>query len=154
MNKEIAKRLLCLLMILLLAGCGAADTTLAWQGTLAQSGSAIEARGKPVQEGKTDFYLSGDTQPERTLLLSGEACPVITLHGVERSAVQVEFAEPFQGGYHTYADADPVEKMDYRVATAENAVTFDLDTVYNFVFTVTTPQGIDRFLVVCGGKQG
>lgn len=143
---------LCLAM---LAGCGAReiDTTPVWQGQLPQTGVEMALSNCTLLGEEPVYYTldrdSTDPWTERPALQT-EGVPVVTLYGVEPEEVELRFVENIDTLYLYYDKMMPQQDLDYIVTEPEDGtLQYELDTVYNYEFVVTTPQGTDTMIVTC-----
>ena len=73
-----------------------------------------------------------------------------TLTGVTADQVELRFSEEIADLYLGYDRVMPQPKLDYIFTeTADGALQYQLDTVYNYEFIITTETGTDDFLVIC-----
>ena len=60
------------------------------------------------------------------------------------------YSEEIADLYLGYDRVMPQPKLDYIFTeTADGALQYQLDTVYNYEFIITTETGTDDFLVIC-----
>ena len=72
------------------------------------------------------------------------------LTGVTADQVELRFSEEIADLYLGYDRVMPQPKLDYIFTeTADGALQYQLDTVYNYEFIITTETGTDDFLVIC-----
>ena len=140
--------------LLLLAGCAqAVDTTPVWQQTLPATGAEMELSNCTLLSEEPVPYAMGrehgnDWQDRPALEVEG--VPVVTLRGVEAEDVELRFAENIAGLYLYYDKMMPQVDLDYIVTELpDGSLQYRLDTVYNFEFVLTTPDGSDTMLVIC-----
>ena len=144
----------CLLLALLLAGCAQpVDTTPVWQQTLPATGVEMELSNCTLlSEEPVPYVMSreeGEAWQERPAL-EVEGVPVVTLRGVEAEDVELRFAENIAELYVYYDKMMPQFDLDYiQTELPDGSLQYRLDTVYNFEFVVTTPDGSDTILVIC-----
>lgn len=146
----------CLLpFCLLLSGCAsqATDMEPVWRQQLPETGVYMELnQGALVSDAPVQYAMGRlDTSYwSEHPALQVEGVPVITLRGVEPEQVELRFAENISDLYIYYDKVMPQSELDYVVTEGEDgALQYRLDTVYNFDFVVTTPQGTDSMLVIC-----
>lgn len=152
--KQIALRPAALLLSLaLLAGCARTpDLTPVWQKTLPGSGAgATLANCTLLDETEVDYiYERSDQDWKKRPALVTTPNPVLTLTGVTEDQVELRFSEQIADLYLGYDRVTPQPKLDYIFTeTEEGALQYQLDTLYNYEFIITTEQGTDDFLVIC-----
>lgn len=75
---------------------------------------------------------------------------MLTLTGVTADQVELRFSEKIADLYLGYDRVMPQPKLDYIFTeTADGVLQYQLDTVYNYEFIITTETGTDDFLVIC-----
>ena len=128
-----------LLSLALLTGCARTpDMTPVWQETLPGSGAKATLSNCTLQdEREVDYIYSREDQDWKTRpALFTTTSPVLTLTGADL--------------YLGYDRVMPQPKLDYIFTeTADGALQYQLDTVYNYEFIITTETGTDDFLVIC-----
>ena len=140
--------------LLLLAGCvQPVDTTPVWQQTLPATGVEMELSNCTLLSEEPVPYVrsrdADETWQERPAL-EVEGVPVVTLHGVQAEDVELRFAENIAELYLYYDKMMPQVDLDYILTELpDGSLQYRLDTVYNFEFVVTTPDGSDTMLVIC-----
>ena len=78
------------------------------------------------------------------------ASPGADADGVTADQVELRFSEEIADLYLGYDRVMPQPKLDYIFTeTADGALQYQLDTVYNYEFIITTETGTDDFLVIC-----
>ena len=143
-----------LLLAVVLTGCARSmdgSGPPAWQGTLPATGAEVTLRGAAVTQTAMPLW-SAPQQPlsDAALTLLADARPTVEIAGVPADAVSLAFATPQGAGRISNPDANPVEKLDYRRQTPEEADTLlALDTVYDYLLTVQTDKGTDYLIICC-----
>ena len=61
--------------------------------------------------------------------------------------MEVRFAQPYETGMRLYTDNVIMPKLDYKATRQEDTLTVQLKTVYYYLITVTTEEGMDRFVI-------
>ena len=135
-----------LLPLALLAGCARTpDMTPVWQKTLPGSGAKATLSNCTLRdETEVDYIYSREDQNwKKYPALFTTPSPVLTLTGVTADQVELRFSEQIDR-------VMPQPKLDYIFTeTADGALQYQLDTVYNYEFIVTTETGTDDFLIIC-----
>ena len=133
-----------LLPLALLTGCARTpDMTPVWQETLPGSGAKATLSNCTLQdEREVDYIYSREDQDWKTRpALFTTASPVLTLTGVTADQVELRFSEEIADLYLGYDRVMP--------QPADGVLQYQLDTVYNYEFIITTETGTDDFLVIC-----
>lgn len=142
-----------LLPLALLTGCARTpDMTPVWQEKLPGSGAQATLANCTLQdEEEVDYIYDRDDQEwKKRPALFTTASPVLTLTGVTADQVELRFAEQIADLYLGYDRVMPQPKLDYIFTeTEDGALQYQLDTVYNYEFIITTEAGTDDFLVIC-----
>ncbi|MCI6385669.1 MAG: hypothetical protein SPH66_06205 [Gemmiger sp.] len=142
-----------LLPLALLAGCARTpDMTPVWQKTLPGSGAKATLSNCTLRdETEVDYIYSREDQNwKKYPALFTTPSPVLTLTGVTADQVELRFSEQIADLYLGYDRVMPQPKLDYIFTeTADGALQYQLDTVYNYEFIVTTETGTDDFLIIC-----
>lgn len=155
MKKQRAVCLAVLPLACLLGACAApaADADPVWQQELPNTGVYMELSNCTLL---SDEPVSYALSREDALNLSEhpalqvEGTPVITLRGVEEEQVELRFSENISDLYLYYDKVMPQQDLDFVLTKGEDgALHYRLDTVYNYDFVVTTPEGTDTMLVIC-----
>lgn len=151
------KRKICVLPLaaVVLAGCAAAavDTTPVWQQQLPQTGVDMQLSNCELVGEEPVYYAlersEGDQWEERPALQT-EGVPVVTFYGASPEEVQLRFVENIDTLYLYYDKVMPQQDLDYIVTELpDGGLQFELDTVYNYEFVVTTRNGEDSMIVTC-----
>ena len=74
--------------------------------------------------------------------------PIVTFYGAAAQDIDLEYLEDIGDVYVDYDRVKPQIKLDYILTEGDGYVSYELDTAYNFEFTVTTQTGEDKILVV------
>ena len=74
--------------------------------------------------------------------------PVVTFYGAAAQDIDLVYLEDIGDVYVDYDRVKPQIKLDYILTEGDGYVSYELDTAYNFEFTVTTQTGEDKILVV------
>ena len=142
-----------LLPLALLTGCARTpDMTPVWQETLPGSGAeASLSNCTLLDETEVNYiYRREDQEWKKRPALFTTTSPVLTLTGVTADQVELRFSEQIADLYLGYDRVMPQPKLDYIFTeSADGALQYQLDTVYNYEFIITTETGTDDFLVVC-----
>lgn len=129
----------CLLGLLVGCGAGTAEEEPAWQTTRGD-GSTLSLSGCTVREEPVQFrYHAGqEALPRQILHITGKTAPVLTVTGVEESAIALLFVEPAgDGSWVNYEPHIPEEKLDYVLTRGEDgALHYRLDTVYGYAVAI------------------
>lgn len=141
---------------LLLAACSAPAADAAdpvWQQQLPNSGVTMELSNCTLLSNDVVPYAEGRLDTEYWMdheALAVEGVPVITLRGVEAEQVELRFTEDIAGLYIYYDKVLPQPELDYVLTQEEDGtLQYRLDTVYNYDFIITTPEGSDSMMVIC-----
>lgn len=145
--------------LVLLAGCAArtVDLTPVWQQQLPQTGVTMELSNCTLVEDAPVYYAMDrdDENWEERPALKVAGIPVVTLRGVEQDQVELRFAENVDYLYLYYDKVMPQQDLDYILTLQEDgSLQYRLDTVYNYEFVITTPDGTDDLLVICQQDNG
>ena len=142
-----------LLPLALLTGCARTpDMTPVWQETLPGSGAeATLSNCTLLDETEVNYiYRREDQEWKKRPALFTTVSPVLTLTGVTADQVELRFSEQIADLYLGYDRVMPQPKLDYIFTeSADGALQYQLDTVYNYEFIITTDAGTDDFLVIC-----
>lgn len=155
MRKQHAAFLAVLPLAWLLGACGApaAETEPVWQQQLPNTGVYMElSHCTLLSEEPVSYALSREDALNLSEhpALQVEGTPVITLRGVEKDQVELRFSENIADLYLYYDKVMPQRDLDFVLTQGEDgALQYRLDTVYNYDFVVTTPEGADTMLVIC-----
>lgn len=148
-----AALLLALCPSVLLAGCAKTpDLTPVWQQTLPGTGAQLTLANAALNQTQEVDYINdrSDQDWKKRPALFTTPSPVITLTGVDADQVELRFSEQIADLYLGYDKVMPQPKLDYIFTeTADGALQYQLDTIYNYEFIITTDTGTDDFLVVC-----
>lgn len=144
------RRFLCLwaALVLLLTACGGQNTQPTWETTLEHTGVSVTFSGCPVEETTTDLWMDPEQTPETAAYFAAEGRPELLISGVEEQDVEVRFAQSYETGFKLYTDNYIMPKLDYKAVQQEDGLSLQLKTVYNYLITVTTEEGTDRFVVL------
>lgn len=142
------------LPLVLLCACGApADAEPVWGQELPGSGVYMEMSGAELLSDEPIKYAPSREEASNRReypALQVDGVPVITLHGVEPDQVELRFSENIDNLYLYYDKVLPQPELDYVQSRREDgALQYRLDTVYNYEFIITTPQGSDDMMVIC-----
>ena len=142
-----------LLPLALLTGCARTpDMTPVWQKTLPGSGAEASLSNCTLRdETEVNYIYSREDQNwKKYPALFTTPSPVLTLTGVTADQVELRFSEQIADLYLGYDSVMPQPKLDYIFTeTADGALQYQLDTVYNYELIVTTDAGLDDFLIIC-----
>lgn len=143
------RRFLCLAaaLLLLLTACGAQDTAPTLEVTLPNTEVPVAFSGCDVEEGRIDLWMDPDQTPETAAYYTADGRPQLCFSGVTEEEVEVRFAQPYETGMRLYTDNVIMPKLDYKATRQEDTLTVQLKTVYYYLITVTTEEGMDRFVV-------
>lgn len=143
------RRFLCLAaaLLLLLTACGAQDTTPTLEVTLPNTEVPVAFSGCDVEEGRIDLWMDPDQTPETAAYYTADGRPRLCFSGVTEENVEVRFAQPYETGMRLYTDNVIMPKLDYKATRQEDTLTVQLKTVYYYLITVTTEEGMDRFVI-------
>lgn len=143
------RRFLCLAaaLLLLLTACGAQDTAPTLEVTLPNTEVPVAFSGCDVEEGSIDLWMDPDQTPETAAYYTAEGRPRLHFSGVTEEEVEVRFAQPYETGMRLYTDNVIMPKLDYKATRQEDTLTVQLKTVYYYLITVTTEEGMDRFVI-------
>lgn len=143
-----------LALALLLPGCAAApDLTPVWQRDLPASGVHIELANAALLSDADVYYAA--TREELYVhnvsvlpAVKTDGQPVVTFYGAAAQDIDLVYLEDIGDVYVDYDRVKPQIKLDYILTEGDGYVSYELDTAYNFEFTVTTQTGEDKILVV------
>lgn len=143
------RRFLCLAagLLLLLTACGAQDTTPTLEVILPNTEVPVAFSGCNVEEGSIDLWMDPDQTPETAAYYTADGRPQLRFSGVTEEEVEVRFAQPYETGMRLYTDNIIMPKLDYKATQQEDALSVQLKTVYHYLITVTTEEGMDRFVI-------
>lgn len=143
------RRFLCLAaaLLLLLTACGAQDTAPTLEVTLPNTEVPVTFSGCDVEEGRIDLWMDPDQTPETAAYYTADGRPQLCFSGVTEENVEVRFAQPYETGMRLYTDNVIMPKLDYKATRQEDTLTVQLKTVYYYLITVTTEEGMDRFVI-------
>ena len=143
------RRFLCLAaaLLLLLTACGAQDTAPTLEVTLPNTEVPVAFSGCDVEEGRIDLWMDPDQTPETAAYYTADGRPRLCFTGVTEENVEVRFAQPYETGMRLYTDNVIMPKLDYKATRQEDTLTVQLKTVYYYLITVTTEEGMDRFVI-------
>lgn len=143
-----------LALAMLLPGCAAApDLTSVWQCDLPASGVHIELANAALLSDADVYYAA--TREELYAhnvsvlpAVKADGQPVVTFYGAAAQDIGLVYLEDIGDVYVDYDRVKPQIKLDYILTEGDGYVSYELDTAYNFEFTVTTQTGEDKILVV------
>lgn len=143
-----------ILLAIWLSACGAStvDTEPVWQQQLPNTGVYMELSNCTLlSDSDVNYTLDRDSNEWTDHpALQAEGTPVVTLRGVEADQVELRFSENIADLYLYYDKVLPQLELDYVLVTKEDgSLQYRLDTVYNYEFVITTPDGSDHMLVIC-----
>ena len=143
------RRFLCLAaaLLLLLTACGAQDTAPTLEVTLPNTEVPVAFSGCDVEEGRIDLWMDPDQTPETAAYYTADGRPRLCFSGVTEENVEVRFAQPYETGMRLYTDNVIMPKLDYKATQQEDTLSVQLKTVYYYLITVTTEEGMDRFVI-------
>ena len=143
------RRFLCLAaaLLLLLTACGAQDTAPTLEVTLPNTEVPVAFSGCDVEEGRIDLWMDPDQPRETAGYYTADGRPRLCFSGVTEENVEVRFAQPYETGMRLYTDNVIMPKLDYKATRQEDTLTVQLKTVYYYLITVTTEEGMDRFVI-------
>ncbi|MGN0974611.1 MAG: hypothetical protein ACI4OL_01315 [Gemmiger sp.] len=135
---------------LLLAACApTADVNAepVWQTTLPATGvtlafdHAVTARVQTLslqdEAVELDFYYCDST-------------PVMLLGDAGEARITVEYVAPSGDGYRLYTERPATPKLEYTEGQKEDGtLVYDFETIYNYLVTVSSDAGTDRFVLLC-----
>lgn len=141
-------------LAMLLPGCAAApDLTPVWQRDLPASGVHIELSNAALLSDADVYYAA--TREELYVhnvsvlpAVKADGQPVVTFYGAAAQDIDLVYLEDIGDVYVDYDRVKPQIKLDYILTEGDGYVSYELDTAYNFEFTVTTQAGKDKILVV------
>ena len=143
------------LCVLVLGGCTATsvDTTPVWQEELPETGARMELSNCTLLETDPVYYAmerAGADQWTEKPALQTEGVPVVTLRGISAEEVELRFVENIDTLFVYYDKVLPQPDLDYIVTeNTDGSLQYQLDTVYNYEFVITTPDGTDTMIVTC-----
>ena len=127
-----------LALAMLLPGCAAApDLTPVWQ--LLSDADAYYAATRE------ELYVHNVSVLPA---VKADGQPVVTFYGAAAQDIDLVYLEDIGDVYVDYDRVKPQIKLDYILTEGDGYVSYELDTAYNFEFTVTTQTGEDKILVV------
>lgn len=143
-----------LALAMLLPGCAATpDLTPVWQRDLPASGVHIELANAQLLSDADVYYAA--TREELYVhnvsvlpAVKADGQPVVTFYGAAAQDIDLVYLEDIGDVYVDYDRVKPQIKLDYILTEGDGYVSYELDTAYNFEFTVTTQTGEDKILVV------
>ncbi len=142
-------------LVPLLAACAPPleATAPVWQQELPNTGVYMEVSNCTVLSDEPAHYALSREDADNLQdhpALQVEGAPVVTLRGVDPDEVELRFSENIADLYLYYDKVLPQIKLDYLFAEGEDGtLQYRLDTVYNYEFVITTPEGSDSMLVIC-----
>lgn len=146
--------LLAPLCLLAMGGCTpAVSTEPVWQETLPETGAEMVVSNCTVSGNELVYYTMDRDQTEgwdQKPALQTEGIPVVTLYGVQADQVELRFVENIDWLYVYYDKVMPQPGLDYiQTDQDDGGIQYRLDTVYNYEFVITTPDGTDTMIVTC-----
>ena len=143
-----------LALAMLLPGCATApDLTPVWQRDLPASGVHIELANAALLSDADVYYAA--TREELYVhnvsvlpAVKADGQPVVTFYGAAAQDIDLVYLEDIGDVYVDYDRVKPQIRLDYILTEGDGYVSYELDTAYNFEFTVTTQTGEDKILVV------
>ncbi len=131
----------------------APDLTPVWQRDLPASGVHIELANAALLSDADVYYAA--TREELYVhnvsvlpAVKADGQPVVTFYGAAAQDIDLVYLEDIGDVYVDYDRVKPQIKLDYILTEGDGYVSYELDTAYNFEFTVTTQTGEDKILVV------
>ena len=131
----------------------APDLTPVWQRDLPASGVHIELANAQLLSDADVYYAA--TREELYVhnvsvlpAVKADGQPVVTFYGAAAQDIDLVYLEDIGDVYVDYDRVKPQIKLDYILTEGDGYVSYELDTAYNFEFTVTTQTGEDKILVV------
>ena len=131
----------------------APDLTPVWQRDLPASGVHIELSNAQLLSDADVYYAT--TREELYAhnvsvlpAVKADGQPVVTFYGAAAQDIDLVYLEDIGDVYVDYDRVKPQIKLDYILTEGDGYVSYELDTAYNFEFTVTTQTGEDKILVV------
>lgn len=150
------KKAACLLplCLLVLGGCAqTVDTQSVWETQLPETGVELTVSNCTVLSDEPVYYATDRVDTEywtEKAAVQTEGVPVITLQGIQPEQLELRFVENIDWLYLYYDKVMPQPDLDYiQTELADGSLQIRLDTVYNYEFIVTTPQGTDNLIVTC-----
>lgn len=143
------------LCLLVLGGCASSrvDTTPVWSQQLPETGVQMELSNCDFLGEEPVYYTLDRDSTEKWSekpALQTSGVPVVTLRGVTEDEVELRFVENIDTLYLYYDKVMPQPNLDYiETETADGSLQYRLDTVYNFEFVITTPDGTDTMILTC-----
>ena len=143
------------LCLLVLGGCASApvDTTPVWSEQLPETGVQMELSNCELLGEEPVYYTLDRDSTEKWRekpALQTKGVPVVTLWGVTEDEVELRYVENIDTLYLYYDRVMPQHDLDYiKTETADGGLQYRLDTVYNFEFVITTPDGTDTMIITC-----
>lgn len=140
--------------LLAMGGCTpAVSTEPVWQETLPETGAEMVVSNCTVSGNEPVYYTMDRDQTEgwdQKPALQTEGIPVVTLYGVQADQVELRFVENIDWLYVYYDKVMPQPGLDYiQTDQDDGGIQYRLDTVYNYEFVITTPDGTDTMIVTC-----
>ena len=127
----------------------AADLTPVWQRDLPASGVHIELANAALLSDADVYYAA--TREELYAhnvsvlpAVKADGQPVVTFYGAAAQDIDLVYLEDIGDVYVDYDRVKPQIKLDYILTEGDGYVSYELDTAYNFEFTVTTETGEDQ----------
>ena len=124
-----------------------------WQRDLPASGVHIELANAALLSDADVYYAA--TREELYVhnvsvlpAVKADGQPVVTFYGAAAQDIDLVYLEDIGDVYVDYDRVKPQIKLDYILTEGDGYVSYELDTAYNFEFTVTTQTGEDKILVV------
>ena len=153
------KQAACLLplCLLVLGGCAqTVNTQPVWETQLPETGVELAVNNCTVLSDEPVYYATDRVDTEywtEKAAVQTEGVPVITLQGIQPEQLELRFVENIDWLYLYYDKVMPQPDLDYiQTELADGSLQIRLDTVYNYEFIVTTPQGTDS-LIVTGSRD-
>lgn len=150
------KQAACLLplCLLVLGGCAqTVNTQPVWETQLPETGVGLAVSNCTVLSDEPVYYATDRVDTEywtEKAAVQTEGVPVITLQGIQPEQLELRFVENIDWLYLYYDKVMPQPDLDYiQTELADGSLQIRLDTVYNYEFIVTTPQGTDSLIVTC-----
>ena len=135
-----------LALALLLPGCAAApDLTPVWQRDLPASAALLSDADVYYAATREELYVHNVSVLPA---VKADGQPVVTFYGAAAQDIDLVYLEDIGDVYVDYDRVKPQIKLDYILTEGDGYVSYELDTAYNFEFTVTTQTGEDKILVV------
>lgn len=135
------------LLLALLCACAPQQSAPTLTAELQTAQVALAFSGCPVTEQDTCYQTAETAAQEPIRLFAAQGRPTVVLTGVTEQEVNVRFAYQVEGGYCLFEPNTVMPKLDYRATQQGEDLALQLRTVYNYVITVATDAGTERFLV-------